>query len=97
MSARGPIRRTIIRLVGDVVAVGSQQDYERAKNGEFGPYLIGFPVSDIIEENGLDSLVLLKHNVQYEQVEHSQAGADSRDDERGEQPPRDHPNDRRVD
>ena len=59
ISARGPIRRTIIRLLGDVVAVGSQQDYEQAQKGVFGPFLIGFRVSDVIDDDGLDSLVLL--------------------------------------
>ena len=79
-SARGPIRRTIVKLLGDVVVVGDAYDYERAKIGVISPFCIGFPVSDVV----LDVSVSLKHNVQYEQAEHGGAGPDPSGTCRGE-------------
>jgi hypothetical protein len=83
-SARGPIRRTVIAEVGDVLVLADPAGAEEAKMAGITPFSIGFKRSDVLAVEGVDNLVLLKHNVQYEQAEHGQAGANRRDDERGQ-------------
>ncbi len=48
-SARGPIRRTIIKRLDDVLVVGSKEDYEEAKIHGISRFSVGFRVSDVLE------------------------------------------------
>lgn len=70
-SASGLIRRIVVKDLGDVLAVTSESEYRRAKLAGTEPVFVGFRRSDAID---LDRSVLLKHNVQYEQAEHGEAG-----------------------
>ena len=67
-SARGPIRRTVIAEVGDVLVLAELDGAEQAKIGEITKYSIGFKRSDVLSVDGVDNSVSLKHNVQYEQA-----------------------------
>lgn len=97
-SARGEIRRTVVADLGDVLVLGTAEDYARSQTEGLDRLAIGFRRSDIInDEIHIDTEVCLKHNIQYEQAEHGQASANRSDVERGKQPPRDHPDDGRVD
>lgn len=83
-SSRGLIRRTIVKLIGDIIVVGSEADYETAKTGAIPRFSVGFRLCDVVDPNTLDGVVSLKHNVQYEQAEHGEAGGNRADDDRGE-------------
>jgi hypothetical protein len=78
-SARGPIRRTVIAEIGDVIVLADPSRAEEAKMAGITRFSIGFRRSDVISVEGLDKLVLLKHNVQYEPAEHRQARPDPLD------------------
>ena len=84
MSARGPIRRTVIAESGNVLVLAESERAAEAKMAGITPFSIGFPRADVLTDEGIDALVYLKHNVQYEQAEHGQAGADRRDDDGGQ-------------
>ena len=72
-SARGPIRRTVIAEIGDVLILAETDSAEQAKTGVITKFSIGFRRSDVLSIDGVDNSVLLKHNVQYEQAEHGPA------------------------
>ena len=56
MSARGPIRVTIVADFGDVVVVGTQDQYESAKTAGLDRYAIGFRRSDLVlSDSGIDT------------------------------------------
>lgn len=97
MSSRGPIRRTIVKLLENIVIVGSTRDYEEAKMLGISRFSVGFPISDVLNEKQLDDLVLLKHNVQYESTEHGQAGPNRQRARRRKQPPKHQPHGRCID
>jgi hypothetical protein len=73
-SARGPIRRTVIAEVEDVVVLAEVNDTNQAKTAGITRFSIGFRRADILSIEGIDKSVCLKHNVQYEQAEHGEAG-----------------------
>ncbi len=72
MTARGPVRRVVAHDLGRVVVPVMEHEYEAAVAEGIGKYSIAFRRDDVV----LDTEVLLKHNVQYEQAEHGQAGPD---------------------
>jgi hypothetical protein len=72
-SARGPIRRTIIGEVGDVLIVAEPSSEQNVNNAEITRYSIGFNKSDVLAVEGIDNSVSLKHNVHYEQAERATA------------------------
>lgn len=98
ISARGAIRRTVVADLGDVLVLGSIDDYNSTKVLGIDRFAIGFRRSDIIAvESGIDTSVSIKHNVQYEQAEHDQAGPDCLDVGGGQQPSERQPHGGRVD
>jgi hypothetical protein len=75
-SARGPIRRTVVAELGDVLILADLESADEAKMAGITPFSIGFPRNDVLIDEGLDSQVLLKHNVQYEPAEHGGESSD---------------------
>ena len=75
-SARGDIARTIVAECDDVVVLAESDAAEIAIAAGVTRYSIGFRRSDILSIIPVDMPVLVKHNIQYEQVEHGQAGPD---------------------
>jgi hypothetical protein len=75
-SARGVIRRTVVADLGRVVVLAHTGSVNQLTDNALAEFSIGFPRDDVIEDFGIDTSVLLKHNVQYEQAEHGQAGPD---------------------
>ena len=72
-SLAGPIRRILVRDLGDILVIGWPEDYERAKAEGISRFCVGFRRSDVLDEKKVDEVVLLKHNGQYEQAEQRQA------------------------
>jgi hypothetical protein len=56
-SARGPIRRTVIAEIGDVIVLADPSRAEEAKMAGITRFSIGFRRSDVISVEGLDKLV----------------------------------------
>ncbi len=87
-SSAGVIRRIAVQVIGNIVLISRREEYEMAKAEGREPISVGFPLADVLhstETNLVDTSVLLKHNVQYEQAEHGQADPDSIDVGRGQQ------------
>jgi len=54
-SARGPVVCTVVADLGNVIVVGSHEDYIRARSGGIGRFAVGFPRTDILSQEGIDN------------------------------------------
>jgi hypothetical protein len=54
-SARGLITRTVVADLGEVLVLGSYEDYQLAKKDGIGRFSVGFRRSDVRGKNGIDT------------------------------------------
>jgi hypothetical protein len=72
VTAFGRLRRIVAFDLGDTVVLATKGQYEAVVSTGIGQFSIAFKKADVL----VDTAVSLKHNVQYEQAEHGQAGPD---------------------